>query len=57
MAPVVAGLKRVGWWLNTRLPRRWRRSVEGTLHASLGGVVGSFDFVGVATGWSPCRRN
>jgi len=52
-APVVAWAKRAGWWLNARLPRRWRRTRQATIHAASGAASATTSVEGFATGWSP----
>lgn len=52
-APVVAWVRRTGWWLNARLLRRWRRRgphITGYIDAQLPPVIGSLEGT---IGWPP----
>jgi hypothetical protein len=52
-APVVNVAKRVGWWLNDRLPPRLRRGRVRQLEVHDSLTISESSTVGLATGWSP----
>jgi hypothetical protein len=55
--PVAEAVKRAGWWLNTRLPQRLRRTRSSSVHPASGSAEAKFGFVGVGIGWAPLPKD
>lgn len=51
--PVAEAVKRAGWWMNARLPRRLRRARTTTVYPDSSRHEMRAGFVGVEIGWEP----